>query len=136
MPSVAVDSSVLCALFDPHDRRHSDATAFMSANRDVLVSNIAVLTEVSHLLAFSKRRQIQCMNFAADLIEVDLETASDLRRIIAIMQKYADLPADFADAALLALCERTGVDRIATFDKDFDVYRLANGRALTNVMST
>ena len=54
-------------------------------------------------------------------------------RIIEIMGKYADLPADFADASLLALCERAGIDRIATLDRDFAVYRLRNRKRLVNV---
>ena len=80
--------------------------------------------------------QLRCLDFASAMIEVDRETASDLRRIIQLMEKYAELPADFADAALLAMCERTGIERIATLDSDFDVYRLANGKALTNVLRT
>lgn len=37
--------------------------------------------------------------------------------------------------ALLALAERTRVDRVLTLDKrDFDVYRLKNGKPLRNVL--
>jgi predicted nucleic acid-binding protein len=47
-----------------------------------------------------------------------------------------DLPADFADASLVALCERRGIEHIATFDKDFLVYRMADNKSLTNVIAT
>ena len=60
------------------------------------------------------------MGDAAPLM-IDGETAPDLPRIIEIMKKYADLPADFADASLVALCERRGIDTVATLDRHFDV---------------
>ena len=51
------------------------------------------------------------------------------------MEKYEDLPADFADASLLALCERRGIETIASFDKDFDVYRTKGRKRLRNVLA-
>ena len=135
MPSVAADSSVLYALFDEDDGWHASALEFLSSNRDELLTNMVVLTEVVYLLQWSGSKQREFLGFATSLLRIDRETPNDLERIVEIMKKYHDLPASFADAALLAMCERTGVDRIATFDRDFDVYRLPNGRALTNVMS-
>jgi hypothetical protein len=46
----------------------------------------------------------------------------DLRRAIDIIDKYADLPADFADATLVAVAERLEIRDIVTFDSDFDIY--------------
>lgn len=133
MPSVAVDSSLLYALFDPDDRWHGRAKKFIEKVRTELVSNVAVLTEVTYTLDWSQARQQEFLEFAARSLVIDQGTSDDLRRIAGIMSKYSDLPADFADAALVAMCERMGIGEIATFDKDFDVYRLANGKALVNV---
>ncbi len=133
MPSVAVDSSVLYALFDPDDRWHARAKKFIEKVRKELVSNVAVLTEVTYTLDWSQARQQEFLEFAARTLVVDQGTSDDLLRIAGVMSKYSDLPADFADAALVAMCERMGISEIATFDKDFDVYRLANGKALVNV---
>ena len=135
MPSVAVDSSVLYALFDEDDGGHPSALEFLSSHRDELLTNMAVLTEVVYLLQWSGNKQREFLGFAASLLRIDRDTTDDLARIVDIMKKYDDLPASFADAALVAMCERTGIDCIATFDRDFDVYRLTNGRALLNVMS-
>lgn len=135
MPSVAVDSSVLYALFDESDGWQVSALNFLASNRDELVTNMVVMTEVLYLLQWSGSKQREFLGFAASSLVFDGETPSDLARIAEIMKKYDDLPASFADAALLAMCERTGVDRIATFDSDFDIYRMMNGKALTNVMS-
>jgi uncharacterized protein len=49
------------------------------------------------------------------------------------MNKYADLPADFADASLVAMCERRGIADIATLDTHFDIYRTADRKRLRNV---
>ncbi|MEQ1717039.1 MAG: PIN domain-containing protein [Hyphomicrobium sp.] len=73
------------------------------------------------------------MNFVSLALVIDHETSGDLPRIVEIMSKYADLPADFADASLISMCERRNIAHIATFDKDFDVYVLGNGRTLQNV---
>ena len=135
MPSVVVDSNILYALFDASDRSHSLAKAFISTSGGRLVSNVPVLTEVAYMLEHSKRSQLRFLQFADRALAIDMETPVDLPRIIEIMDKYADLPADFADAALLAQCERTGIDRIATLDSDFEVYRMANGRPLVNVIA-
>jgi uncharacterized protein len=47
-----------------------------------------------------------------------------MARIKALMQKYRDLPMDFADAALVRAAERQGITRIVTLDRHFHVYRL------------
>lgn len=47
----------------------------------------------------------------------------DFTRIAELNAKYADLPEDFADLALIAISERLEIEAIATLDGDFDVYR-------------
>lgn len=54
-------------------------------------------------------------------------------RIGELLQKYRDLPIDFADAALVRAAEREGLNRILTFDDDFHVYRRP-GRARFTVL--
>jgi uncharacterized protein len=65
-------------------------------------------------------------------IEIDQATAGDLPRIAVLLEKYRDLPADFADASLVALAERRNLSRVASVDSDFAVYRTLSGRAFTN----
>jgi len=42
------------------------------------------------------------------------------------------MPADFADASLIALAERLNLSRVASVDSDFAVYRTLGKRALVN----
>lgn len=97
------------------------------------MTNIAVLTEVTALLDFSDSLPAEFLDWAAKALVIDTGTDKDLPRIAAVMRKYHDLPADFADASLVALCERRDIQDIATLDKDFDVYRTARRRVLNNV---
>ena len=45
------------------------------------------------------------------------------------MAKYADLPMDFTDAALVRAAEREGLDTVFTTDRrDLSVYRISGRR--------
>lgn len=57
--------------------------------------------------------------------------AADLPPIRALMKKYADLPMDLADAALVHVAAREALHTVFTLDRtDFGVYRLPGGRRL------
>jgi predicted nucleic acid-binding protein len=133
MPSVAVDSSILYALFDSSDRQHLPAASFLERPDATLVTNVPVVTEVVYLLRYSRAAQQSFLSFAGEAVEIDEHIAPSLPRIVEIMEKYADLPADFADASLVAMCERRDIAHIATLDRDFDVYELGSGEKLRNV---
>ena len=134
MPAVLVDSGPLIALFDGSDAHHRRAVAFVRDHRGALVTNVAVLTEVCHLLDFSTAAQLDFLVWAQNALDVDTQTVSDLPRIRTIIEKYSDLPADFADASLVALAERRDVYRVATIDDDFTIYRGAARKKFTNVL--
>ena len=54
-----------------------------------------------------------------------VEAVTDHAKVSQILDRYADLPCDYADASLIELAERTGVAAIATIDQgDFSIYRL------------
>jgi uncharacterized protein len=131
VPSIAVDAGPLIALFDGSDHHHAAAVEFVAELADPLITNLVVASEVMALLP--TRFQLQFLEWALGALEIDQQTAGDLPRIVAIMRKYADLPADFADAALVAMCERRGIAAVATLDQHFDVYRTVERRRLRNV---
>jgi uncharacterized protein len=133
VPSVAVDTGPLVALFDKDEREHATAKEFVDRTAARLVTNLAVITEALFLLGFSTQVQTDFLEWAIAGLEVDRDTADDLPRIVAIMRKYHDLPADFADASIVAMCERCGIAEVATLDSHFDVYRTADRKHLRNV---
>jgi uncharacterized protein len=64
------------------------------------------------------------------------EGMSDLPRIAALMTKYADLPADFADVSLVWLAHKKRIDKIVTVDdRDFAVYRSYAGKPFKNLLT-
>jgi hypothetical protein len=51
--------------------------------------------------------------------------------VAAFLKRYRKMGAQIADAALVYLAEREGIDTLFTLDRrDFLVYRLGNGRSL------
>lgn len=65
------------------------------------------------------------------LVELD---ESDLHQIVEFMNRYASLGAQLADAALMFIAEREGVQTVLTLDhRDFSVDRTSVGKALTIV---
>jgi uncharacterized protein len=134
-PSIIVDAGPLIALFDRDDRHHRRAVEFVRGNSARLVSNLPVLTEASFVLRFSVDAQRDLLWWAQEALNIDQSTAADLPRIIALLHQYRDLPAAFADVSLVALAERLNLRRIASFDRDFLIYRLSGKRRLENVLS-
>ena len=133
MPSIVVDAGPLIALFDRDDRHHRRAVEFVRNARSRFITNLPVLTEATFLLRFSVEAQRDLLWWAHKSIEIDQGTAGDLPRIIDLLDKYRDMPTDFADASLVALAERLKVSRVASIDSDFAVYRLPGKRRFQNV---
>ena len=52
---------------------------------------------------------------------------AEMDRMTAFMAKYSDLPMDLADASIMAVAERLGTRRVFTLDRDFHVFRFADG---------
>jgi len=55
------------------------------------------------------------------------------RIIIDSVDKFSDLPADFAKVSLIASGERFDIFDIATIDSDFYVYRTKDRKCFNNV---
>jgi predicted nucleic acid-binding protein len=130
-----VDSGPLAALFDAGDAHHREAVSWIATVKDALATTTASVTEVCFLLQAIPAARLDFLTWLTSgaVTVVDLE-ANDWLRIRELMEKYADLPMDLADAALVAVGERLGVKRIATFDSDFRIYRLRRNQAFTNVI--
>lgn len=133
MPSILVDAGPLIALFDRRDLYHSRAVDFVRSIDARLITTFAVVTEAALTLDFSRVAQVGLLQWSHTALEIDTSLAADLPRIVEIIEKYRDLPADFADASIVALAERIGVRDVATIDNDFTVYRTKDKRKFTNV---
>lgn len=87
MPAVLVDSGPLIALFDGSDSHHARAIDFVRGHTGPLITNVAVLTEVCHLLDFSLHAQLDFLEWTSVALDVDGDTRRDLPRIREIVAK-------------------------------------------------
>ncbi len=133
MKSVVIDSGPLIALFDGSDRYHDQAVAFVRGLRRRLITNLPVVTEVVYMLDFAPQAQRDFLFWGEQSLTIDADTIEDFPRIQALLEKYRDLPADFADASLIALCERLKITSVASVDKDFTIYRTRDRKAFQNL---
>jgi hypothetical protein len=134
--AVALDSGPLFAFFNRRQKEHERVVRFFSSPPGPLLTTWPVFTEVTYLLRPMLDAQRGFITWTIDALDIDEESGRDRARIVEIMEKYEGLPADFADASLLAMCERRGIERVATFDSDFSVYRTASRKRLKNVFAS
>jgi predicted nucleic acid-binding protein len=132
---VVVDSGPIIALFDAGDAHHRAAVEFVRQSRAQLISTMAAVTEAMYVLEESLPA---CKNLLAWIGVGGLSLAEpetgDFKRITDLMEKYADLPMDFTDAVVVALCERLGIQHVASVDRDFAIYRYKGRTRFINVL--
>jgi predicted nucleic acid-binding protein len=125
-----LDTGALVSLLDRSQTHHRRCAEFFAGWRGVVVSTEAVLTEATHLLGRAPSGRELCLEFflagGATLVPSSLAT---LRRCRELLEKYADLPMDYADATLVMLAEELGTDLVFTTDRrDFEFYRFGRDR--------
>jgi len=98
-----------------------------------LITNLPVITEVVHMLGFAPQAQRDFLFWGEQALTIDADTTEDFPRIRALLEKYRDLPADFTDTSLIALCERLKITSVASVDKDFTIYRTRNRKLFQNL---
>jgi len=125
LKKILVDSGPLIALFDASDAYHKGAVEFLKTNPYSLVSTLASITEVLYLLDFNNNAQLDFLKWVyRGGVEIFPIENNDMKRIKELMEKYQDVPMDFADACLVYAAERLKLDEIVTIDKDFLIYRI------------
>jgi len=131
---ILIDTGPFVALFDGGDNNHKKVKYFFQEHKYSFISTLAVFAEVSHLLKFNLNAQQDFYKWTIyhGVILCDINQ-HDLPRIIELTKKYADLPMDFADATLVIAAEKTGIKKIISLDKDFDIYRLPGREKIKNV---
>ncbi|KAA6186078.1 pilus assembly protein [Thiohalocapsa marina] len=123
----------LNALFDGSVQFHTRDVSFMLGLRYPLVTDLPVITEVVYMLDFVPQAQRDFLFWAAGAVTIDTKTRGDLPRIRALLEKYSDLPADFADVSLVALCEHPWSTTVASESSDFTIYRMQDRKDFRNL---
>jgi len=135
---VIADTGFWLALANRNDRYHALATERLKELREPLVTTWPVVTETCYLLLSrlgTDKQRAFMDSYSAGAFEV-----FDLRRehgprISALMETYADLPMDLADASLVLLAEELGDGRILSTDgRDFRTYRWKRHEPFENLL--
>lgn len=133
MQNIVVDAGPLIAMFTRSDRYHAAALEFLARSESAaLITNLIVVGEVAAVLG-RHDDLVACLDWIVENVEIDSNDGIDLPKAISILQKCKDLPADLADASLVAMCERRGTNLVASVDNDFDIYRLPKNKKMHNV---
>lgn len=111
------------------ERRHADCVAALEAWTGAIVTTEAVVTETLYLLGPQWRAQKVCLEFLKRRAFLLVPSShAVLERVSVLMEKYEDVPMDYADATLVALGEELETNLVLTLDRrGFSTYRL-NGR--------
>ena len=127
--AVLIDTGFLVALFDRRERLHASATAWLSGERRSLWTVPSVVVEAAHFLP-GRPRVALARAASAGVVHVAAPDAAAYGRVAVLLERYADLDPDWADAELVWLAETAGIASVATLDSaDFSVYRLHGRRA-------
>ncbi len=130
---ILTDTGPLVALLNRNDPNHATcAGAAARLPSGPLKTTWPCLTEAMYLLhkagGYVGQEALWRLLGTGRLTLHNLAEA-DWDHMALLMGKYRDLPMDLADASLIAAAERLNVRRIFTLDRDFFIYRFADGTA-------
>jgi hypothetical protein len=132
--SVLLDTGIVYAYYDRSDRWHARARRLIEAETDGLILPAPVVPEVDHLLGVRLGAKSR-LTFYAGIVEgfylvADLPTAA-YARVADLNRRFDDLDLGFVDAAIVALAETLGLNRIATTDgRHFELVAVVRGSPL------
>jgi len=135
---ILTDTGFWCALFNSRDKHHLQAARIMKDLDEGLITTWPVVTETCYLLGkalgvSSQLRFLSALEY--EYISVAEISSGHLKRIRQLVEKYADLPMDLADASLVILAEELGHGRILSTDlRDFNSYRWKNHQPFQNLL--
>jgi uncharacterized protein len=119
-----LDTGVIIAMFDRAEAFHQSCVNAVDLLDSPLVTCEAVIAESCYLLR-SMRGAAEAVleNVASGMFQIPFRLSSSAAEVRRIVRKYADLPADFADACLIDLAGELRTGDILTLDRDFTIYR-------------
>lgn len=132
-----IDTGPLVAYLDSGDPAHAQVVPHLDQFTGSLATTSAVITEAMHFVSADPTGARMLAEFvrASGLEIYDLCRPPELDAAVALMEKYADTPMDFADATLVLLAEALDLRDILTLDRrGFSTFRTRPGRALRLVL--
>jgi uncharacterized protein len=135
---IVADTGFFFALASKSDRYHQAAMLALETINESLITTYPVITETSYLLLSRGGSAAQSRflkTIVAGAAEIFHLQEKHLVRMVKLIEQYADLPMDLADASLVVLAEHLGHGRILSSDRrDFNVYRWHNTQPFENLL--
>ncbi|MGK7891514.1 MAG: PIN domain-containing protein [Leptolyngbyaceae cyanobacterium] len=135
---IITDTGFWLALLDQRDRHHVNAKQALRQYDEDLITTWCVVTETCYFLLNRKGVDVQTAfirSIDQGLFAIFNLESHHAPQIAELMQKYADLPMDLADASLVILAEHLGHGRILSVDqRDFNTYRWKQHHPFENLL--
>jgi predicted nucleic acid-binding protein len=130
MKRVLVDTGPLVAILSKADEHHERCVEALQSLPGPLFSCWPVITEAAWLLRKHSRAVQQLLgSIHSGFLELLPLGSLEAKGIADIMKKYESIRPQLADAALVYLAGRDGIDTIFTLDRrDFSVFRSGRKR--------
>jgi predicted nucleic acid-binding protein len=131
------DTGPLVALIDSVDPRHQECVAVsISLPASPLITTWACLTEAMHFLhrvgGIDAQNELWTM-LVEGTLRLHVPDIDEWRRVQRLMNQYADMPLDIADATLVSAAEHLGERRLFTLDNHLRAVRI-HGRDVFDVI--
>jgi len=121
---VLADAGFLVAAYNKREPYHSLCLRVYEALDNPLVTCEPVIAETLHLLRFTPGAADNILASVEEgVLAIPFRLTESAAQVRKIMKKYSDVPADFADACLVAMADELDTGDILTLDSDFKQYR-------------
>ena len=126
-----LDTGFLVALVNRADPDHDRCRAAWEPLRAQVLTVEGTLVEASWLLRKVRRGPQAAVDLVlASGARIVPTTEQRLRRTLALMNRYSNVPMDFVDAALVTIAEEEAVHLVLTLDRrGFETYRTRSKKA-------
>jgi predicted nucleic acid-binding protein len=121
-----LDTGAFVALVDRDEKAHTSCVAALESWTGAIVTTEAVLTETLYLVGPRWQAQKNALEFVLrGAFQLVPSSPASMKRVALLMEKYRNVPMDYADATLVALGEELETDIVFTLDRrGFSTYRL------------
>jgi uncharacterized protein len=116
------DTSFIVALLNSEDNRHGWALRQAAKFTTPWQTCESVLSEADHVLGLQGWPALAVL-LRRGAVTVTFDWQREQERVLALMEKYADLPMALADACLVRMTELISNPVVLTIDSHFRLYR-------------
>ena len=120
--NIIADSSALVAFISRDDQHHGWIAAHAANLPAPWLTCEPALTETFHLVGDKGESQLKDL-LRRDAIVLSFDLEEELKSVLALMDKYVDVPMSLADACLVRMTELLAEPFLITTDGDFKIYR-------------